>query len=125
MDNYEPTEHEMAANTLSDMYKDAHGFRPSCYHYDSMSIEEMHSEMSELEKIIIYQVQEERKIKARKIETFENLITELRENQNIDRATAIRWLRDAEDCQQAKHDDDYFCFLYGLPGGYLKRKRYE
>jgi hypothetical protein len=62
------------------------------------------------------QRQQEEKQQKIAIEKFEDRVTNLLHTGN-NRQRVIQWLMDAEDVQG---DADYFCYLNGLPYGYLR-----
>lgn len=121
---FQLTEREQLAATLCDIYKDAYGFRPSCYCLDTMSLGEMQAEIERLELRIIAQIEEQKDRQTKAVEKFEALVSQLMRDNYIDRVTAIRWLRQAEDCIQAREDNgDYLCYTYGLPYGYFEKEQ--
>ena len=101
---------------LWDLYKSVNGFRPRHMNISEMSDEELQSEIDSL----IIQSNEEADIEAelqvRRTKAFEAKVQELIELGAKDRKTAIRWLRDSEDCDS----DDEMEYVFGLSYGYLK-----
>ncbi|MEE8328232.1 MAG: hypothetical protein V3R32_05530, partial [Nitrosomonadaceae bacterium] len=54
------------------------------------------------------------------VKEFEESVASTMTMGKVDRETAVRWLREAEDDETCLYDDDYFCYHNGLPYGYLK-----
>jgi hypothetical protein len=107
---------EMARSILSDMHKDAYGFRPRNEEFwAGLDTPEACARRAEdLEPAIRASIEEENAREVRCIEIFEAAIQRTVEVGAGDRETAIRWLRDGEE------DARYFEYDNGLPYGYLK-----
>ena len=101
-----------------DMYKDAHGFRPR--HVDTTHwTEEMFVAEFEALELVIRQEELQRAFSEGKaIERFEVRMANLMATGAQDRATAIRWIMDAEG---ADGDTEYADYLLGLPYGYISK----
>ena len=99
-----------------DMYKDAHGFRPR--HVDTTHwTEEMFVAEFEALELAIRQEELLRAFnEGQAIERFEVRMANLMATGAQDRATAIRWIMDAEG---ADGDTEYADYLLGLPYGYI------
>lgn len=110
------TELEQAHNIYSDMYKDVYGFRPFV-DVSNWRMEDFDKEFEFLRKEMEIQLIEDKKIEERNIAEFENTVTLMIRSGAKDRNTAIRWLHEAEDTDG---DNDYLCFLKGIPYGYIK-----
>ena len=97
-----------------DLYKDVYGFRPRHFNTDGMTEAELVSELDAL------QAEGERVWEAEKVRQAENLAkVESRIEALIgmgasDRATALRWIMDAEG---ANGDAEYLCYLLDIPYG--------
>lgn len=113
----ELTELEQLACMFSDFYKDVHGVRPR-FDDESWTAADYQREINSLQSRVQIQMEEEKKLQESNIEEVENRITALIAIGAADRATAIRWIRDAEKCNES--DDDYLCFVLGIPYGYFK-----
>lgn len=111
----EMTRREQLAATHYDYYKDVHGIRPRWFNYEAMSEEDLERELDLLaeEDKLVTQRQQEAEQQA--IVAFEARIQSLIETGAGDRATAIRWIYEAE----GTVDDEYLCYLCGLPYGYF------
>ena len=114
----EMSELEQAQCTYWDMYKDAYGVRPRGVDTSSWTIETFLKEFAYLGLVI------EREEKARvaaeqnAVFSFEKRISDLMFSGAKDRATAIRWIHEAEDTQG---DDEYLCYTLGLPYQYFRK----
>ena len=99
-----------------DMYKDAHGFRPR--HVDTTHwTEEMFVAEFEALELVIRQEELLRAFnEGQAIERFEVRMANLMATGAQDRATAIRWIMDAEG---ADGDTEFADYLLGLPYGYI------
>ena len=101
-----------------DMYKDAHGIRPR--HVDTTHwTEEMFVAEFEALELAIRQEELLRAFnEGQAIERFEVRMANLMATGAQDRATAIRWIMDAEG---ADGDTEYADYLLGLPYGYISK----
>jgi hypothetical protein len=104
----------------SDFHKDAHGFRPGEYGFAKWSA--MTDDEKQAEWEYLGQCMDERSKQAAEdeqffIKKFEKVVLATIESGAKDRAQAIAWLMDAED---VRGDDEFFCYLNGLPYGYFK-----
>jgi len=101
-----------------DMYKDAHGIRPR--HVDTTHwTEEMFVAEFEALELAIRQEELQRAFsEGQAIERFEVRLANLMATGAQDRATAIRWIMDAEG---ADGDTEYADYLLGLPYGYISK----
>lgn len=111
---------------LSDMHKDAFGFRPGPEQYRrwaTMTDEQLDAEEAYLQEAIGIAIREEAEAEAGAAVAFEAHIAKLMADHKIDRATAIRW--DIESCDLT--DDvkiygmDSYCYEHGLAYGYFKK----
>ena len=107
---------------FSDLYKDAHGFRPRGHKFyadDTTADEKQAIWNGLLEDLDVESKRyEERRLEA--IVDFENLIKKTIALGAADRTVAIEWLRNADDDMWMKNDDEYFEYSHDLPYGYLK-----
>ena len=102
-----------------DMYKDAYGVRPRGIDTTSWTEAEFEAEFVQLSKTIEanYKVQLEQEEKA--TIAFEMRVQELLMSGAKDYAMALRWIHEAEG---SDGDDEYLCFLVGLPYGYFRKE---
>jgi len=101
-----------------DMYKDAHGIRPR--HVDTTHwTEEMFVAEFEALELAIRQEELLRAFnEGQAIERFEARLANLMATGAQDRATAIRWIMEAEG---AAGDPDFAEYLLGVPYGYISK----
>ena len=107
---------EQAQATYWDMYKDAYGVRPRWIDTTNWTLEDFEKEFASL-SLIIEQAETQRKLdEAEAIVRFEDRVLNLIHT-GTNRQRVISWLMDAEG---VNGDTEYFCYLNGLPYGYLK-----
>ena len=114
----ELSELEQAQATYWDMYKDAYGVRPRGIDTSTWTLETFLKEFAYLGRVI-----EREEISRKEAETeatvvFEQRIYTLIHAGAKDRATAIRWIHEAED---TNGDDDYLAWTLGLPYQYFRK----
>ena len=107
---------EQYACQFWDMYKDAYGVRPRGINTDSWTEADFEAEFVQLGKTIDENYKEQLASEARAVERFEAQVKSFVESGAKDRATAIRWFHEAEG---SNGDDEYLCFLLGLPYRYF------
>jgi len=112
----EMTTLEQYAEQYSDMYKDAYGVRPRGVDTSGWTEADFEQEFSYLAEAIETSYKEQTASEAKAIERFEAQVQSFIESGAKDRETVIRWFHEAEN---SNGDDDYLCFLLGLPYGYL------
>jgi len=113
----EMTPLERAHETYSDMYKDAHGFRPR-NDVSAWTLEDFEQEFEDLGRIINADMEREAAEQEQAVNDFEARVRATIAAGAGDRETAIRWIDTAED---AGGDREYLCFLLNLPYGYFKK----
>ena len=109
---------EQAQCTYWDMYKDAYGFRPRGIDTSSWTLEQFQAEFVILNQAI--EAEEKVRVAAQEnaIFSFEKRVDDLIFSGAKDRATAMRWIHEAEDTQG---DDEYLCYTLGLPYQYFRK----
>jgi hypothetical protein len=106
-------------NTFSDLYKDAHGFRPRGHEfYDANTTPARKQEiwdatLRDLDQTIEWEKQAE----AQAIVEFEKLVDKTIEAGAGDRETALKWIAQSEG--EEFYGTGYFRYLFGLPYGYV------
>jgi hypothetical protein len=110
---------EQYACTYWDMYKDAYNVRPRGINTDSWTEADFEAEFVQLSKTIEanYKVQLEQEERA--TIAFEMRVQELLTSGAKDYAMALRWIHEAEG---SNGDEEYLCFLVGLPYGYFRKE---
>lgn len=114
------TEREEMLSLISDLHKDAYGFRPSqgtWVRYKAMTTKELSAEWDSLLKTSQESMEEEKRVKQLNAKKFEERIADLISMGAQDRATAIRWIADAEEVDGDMGFLEYKC---GLEYNYLK-----
>ena len=106
---------------VSDLHKDAFGFRPSqnwWADWGSMNPVEKQAEWDSLIVALDRANDEFRDQEARAVTAFEILVTRTRENGAKSREMALRWIMESSKCDG---DWEYLCFTHGLPYSYFKK----
>ena len=101
-----------------DMYKDAYGVRPRGVDTSHWTLEDFEAEFEGLGVAI--EAAEKVRVASEQhaIFSFEKRVDDLIFSGAKDRATAIRWIHEAEDTQG---DDEYLCYTLGLPYQYFRK----
>jgi len=99
-----------------DMYKDAYGVRPRGINTDSWTEAEFEAEFVSLSKTIDANYKDQLEQEARAQHDFEIRMLDLLMSGAKDREMALRWIHEAEG---SNGDDEYLCFLLGLPYRYF------
>jgi hypothetical protein len=102
----------------SDMHKDAYGVRPRTIDTTSWSEADFEQEFVYLAEAIEANYKEQKASQAKAIERFEAQVQSFIESGAKTRETAIRWFHEAEG---SNGDDEYLCFLLGLPYRYFAK----
>lgn len=111
--------HDFDDSIVSDLHKDAYGFRPSSAFWADWTAstpDEKQATWDRLVRTMQDSAAEEKAAEQRAIASFEATVTKLAGN-GLSREQVIRALDDANDCNG---DRDYLCYKLGLPYGYLK-----
>ena len=102
------------SNVVSDLHKDAYGFRPSTVWWRAWRDMDDAGRQEEWDRMCLLVQEGERarvRSEAAAQERWEAHIAQLMLMNRIDRATALRWDMDALDCQG---DAGYYCFQWGI-----------
>ena len=110
---------EQAQATFWDMYKDAHNFRPRHIDTSTWTLADFDREFVELGQIMEANHAAEQIAQAQAVEAFERRMAEMISLGAKDTAMALRWIHEAEG---SNGDDEYLCFLVGLPYGYFRKE---
>lgn len=105
-------------NMYSDIYKDAYGFRPHSVDTSDWTLEMWEREFDNLQDVISSNEAYEQQEQAAASVRFEKRVATVIESGAGDRATAIRWIHEADD---TNGDDDYLCYINGLRYGYFRK----
>ena len=109
---------EQARETYWDMYKDAYGVRPRGVDTSSWTVETFLKEFAYLGLVIEREEANRKEAETKAIFSFEKRVDDLIFSGAKDRATAMRWIHEAEDTQG---DDEYLCYTLGLPYQYFRK----
>ena len=104
------SEREQLETIYSDAYKDAYGFRPRGHVFDTVE---------ELRAAIELRIAEEKESMRRAMLEFEARVASVIETGASDRATALRWIADADGCAD---DLEHLCYVNGLPFSYFDKE---
>ena len=113
----EMSEQEQLQCTFWDAYKDAHGFRPRHIDTTTLTVEELKSDIARLASIIQDNERVRIEDEARAVVRFETRVASIIQLGAKDREMALRWIHEAEG---SDGDDEYLCFLVGVPYDYIK-----
>ena len=102
-----------------DMYKDAYGVRPRGIDTSSWSETDFEREFFQLSVTIAEEDRQRKESQEKAAHDFEMRILSLQQTGAKDRAMALRWVHEAEG---SNGDDEYLCFLVGLPYGYFRKE---
>jgi hypothetical protein len=114
----ELSELEQAQSIYWDMYKDAYGVRPRGVDTSTWTLEQFEDEFEGLGVAI--EAGEKVRVQAEQhaIFSFEKRVSDLILSGARDRATAMRWIHEAEGTMG---DDEYLCYTLGLPYMYFRK----
>lgn len=102
-----------------DMYKDAYGVRPRGIDTSSWSESDFEREFFQLSVTIAEEDRIRKEAEEKAAHDFEMRILSLQMTGATDRDMALRWVHEAEG---SDGDDEYLCFLVGLPYGYFRKE---
>ena len=101
-----------------DMYKDAYGVRPRGIDTTEWTEEEFMAEFETLGKVIEREEIARKESEAQASIRFEAQIQSMISSGAKSRESALTWIHEAEG---SNGDDEYLCFLLGLPYGYFRK----
>ena len=102
-----------------DMYKDAYGVRPRGIDTSSWTESDFEREFFQLSVTIAEEDRVRKEAEEKAAHDFEMRILSLQMTGATDRDMALRWVHEAEG---SDGDDEYLCFLIGLPYGYFRKE---
>ena len=114
----ELTQLEQARELYWDMYKDAYGVRPRGVDTSHWTLEDFEAEFTVLGQAIEAEDVARKEAEGQSVVVFEQRILSLITSGAKDRATAMRWVHEAED---TNGDDEYLCYTLGLPYMYFRK----
>ena len=114
----EMTDLEQACETYWDMYKDAYGVRPRWIDTTKWTLADFEAEFASLATAIEQAEVERKAAEAEAMHAFEMRVQGLLMSGAKDREMALRWIHEAEG---SNGDNDYLCYLIGLPYNYFRK----
>jgi hypothetical protein len=105
--------------TYWDFYKEVHGIRPSWVNHEEATVEWYRAELESLQREADAQWEEQQIREGEATAVFEKSIDSLIASGAGDRATAIRWIHEAND---TNYDGEFLCYKLDLPYGYLRKE---
>ena len=118
----EALERDNLATYIYEGHKDAFGVKGRHYDFEAMSTEELRAEADYISRSVKEQMELEARMEAEAKARYEASISEYVQMGAEDRATAIRWLLQAEGLDK-EYDAGYICYSLGLP--YSMDKEFE
>jgi hypothetical protein len=109
---------EQYSSIYWDMYKDAFGIRPRGIDTSVWTEADFLAEFKELGEIIDREEKVRVQAQQNAMFSFEKRVDDLIFSGARDRATAIRWIHEAEGTMG---DDEYLCYTLGLPYMYFRK----
>ena len=109
---------EQAQSIYWDMHKDAYGVRPRCIDTSAWTLADFEAEFVILGQAIDAEEKVRVASEQHAMFSFEKRVDDLIYSGARDRATAIRWIHEAEGTQG---DDEYLCYTLGLPYMYFRK----
>jgi len=109
---------EQYACQFWDMYKDAYGFRPRHVDTAAWTLADFEREFEQLGAVIEQEEIMRKEAEAKSMHEFEMRMLDLMRSGAKDREMAMRWVHEAEG---SNGDEDYLCYLIGLPYGYFRK----
>jgi hypothetical protein len=116
----EMSELEQAQATWWDAFKDAHGYRPRGIDTSEWTLTCFKTDIVRLGETIALQEAERRNQEAVAVVKFEHRVQKTMQDSAKDRDMALRWIHEAEG---SNGDDDYLCYLVGIPYGYFNKRK--
>ena len=112
----EMTTLEQYACQFWDMYKDAYGVRPRGIDTSTWSEADFEREFVQLSVTIAEEDRQRKESEEKAMHDFEMRVLSLLQTGAKDREMALRWIHEAEG---SNGDDEYLCYLVGLPYRYF------
>ncbi len=108
---------EQLEGTVWDMYKEAYGIRPRHLNLAAMTEAELETECQRLQTEVERAEKARRADQAAAVLRFSKRVENTIKSGAKDRETALRWIHEADG---SNGDDEYLCYLNGLPYGFFK-----
>ena len=120
MDTMNSKTYTYSDDLISDLHKDAHGYRPREHFWSFWAAATDAEKQAEWEDLLVaMDVRNQLYLEEQRLAiiAFEALVTLSLHAGAKDRTMAIQWLMDAAGCTG---DYEYFCFQHGLPYTYFR-----
>ena len=101
-----------------DLYKDVHGFRPRHLNLSAFTEAELDAEIAQLQVELEMAEKARRRDEANAVVRFSKRVQDVIKSGARDYATALRWIHEADG---SDGDDEYLCYLNGLPYGFFRK----
>ena len=111
---FELTERQELLCTISDLHKDARGFRPSLDRYELKTDDELMAEIEWLGREVKEAIEHEQMIDAVCITRFNDEVATFIQQGAANRSTAIRWMLQAQGYDETPADADSICYNNGI-----------
>jgi len=111
---FELTERQELLCTISDLHKDARGFRPSLDRYELKTDDELMAEIEWLGREVKEEIEREQQIDALCITRFNDEVATFIQQGAANRSTAIRWMLQAQGYDETPADADSICYNNGI-----------
>jgi len=102
-----------------DMYKDAYGVRPRGINTSNWSEQDFEAEFEVLDGVINRESIARQASEEKAARDFELRVASMMDIGAKDREVALRWIHEAEG---SNGDDEFLCYLVGLPYGYFRKE---
>ena len=112
------TRQEELHSIFWDMHKDAYGFRPRGIDTTNWDEATFEAEFNYLQDLIVKNEQERKIAEHEAAHAFEMRVQSILACGAKDREMALRWIHEAEG---SNGDDEFLCYLVGLPYAYFKK----
>jgi hypothetical protein len=109
---------EQMACQYWDMYKDAYGVRPRGVDTSTWTEADFLKEFGYLNLVIERENIARKEAEEKAAHDFEMRVLSLLQTGAKDRKMAVRWIHEAEG---SNGDDEFLCYLVGLPYGYFRK----
>ena len=111
---FELTERQELLCTISDLHKEARGFRPSLDRYELKTDDELMAEIEWLGREVKEEIEREQQIDALCITRFNDEVAIFIQQGAANRSTAIRWMLQAQGYDETPADADSICYNNGI-----------
>jgi hypothetical protein len=111
---FELTKRQELLCTISDLHKDARGFRPSLDQYEGYSEAQLGAVIQWLAVEVKEEIEREQQIDALCITRFNDEVAIFIQQGAANRSTAIRWMLQAQGYDETPADADFICYNNGI-----------